>query len=225
MNIRKTIPLALLSGALAIPVLCAQGPAPDGSQGAPGQEAAPPQHRYMGSGGPNGGRFQGDGWGGQRHGGWGERGGFRGMRGHHHGMDGQILARIAENPEAREKLGLTAEQTSKIKEETFEFRKARIRDRADAELKRVELENLMRADTPDQAAIDRKLDELSAARLVETKAEVHYRLAMRGVLTPEQRQKLRTMFREHGRREGFQGPHQGAPRGPRGPRPQAPNQE
>ncbi|HUJ41184.1 MAG TPA: periplasmic heavy metal sensor [Candidatus Acidoferrales bacterium] len=137
-----------------------------------------------------------------------------------------MLARLAENPEAREKLGLTAEQTAKIKQESFDFQKARIRDRADVELRRVELENLMHADAPDRAAIDKKLDDLSAARLVATKAEVHYHLAMREVLTPEQRQRLRDMFGERGRREGFRGPRPGGHRGPGGPpRPQAPNQE
>ena len=143
-------------------------------------------------------------------------------------MGGMMLERIAENPEAREKLGLTAEQTAKIKQETFEFQKARIRDRADLELRRVELENLMRADSPDSAAIDKKLDELSAARLVATKAEVHYHLAMRDVLTPEQRTKLRAMFRDHGPHQGFRGPRPG-PGAHRGPgaqqRPQTPNQE
>jgi Spy/CpxP family protein refolding chaperone len=219
MSMRRTLPLALLAGALAIPALYAQGPGADGSQSMPDTAAGP--QRYMGLGGPDGSQFDADGWGGQR--GWGVHVEFRGMRGRHRGMGGMMLARIAQNPEMRERLGITPEQATKIRQETFEFRKARIRDRADVELRRVELEHLMSAETPDRVAIDKKLDELSAARLVEAKAAVHYHLAMREALTPEQRQKLRAMFEEHayGRR-GFQGPPQGAPRGPRPP---VPNQE
>lgn len=221
MHIRKAVPLALLTGALAIPAVYAQAPGTGGSQATP--EMGPGQHRHMGPGGPDGKRTGAEGWEGRR--GWGGHGGFRGMRGRHRRMGESMLARIAANPEMRDKLGLTPEQTTKITQETFEFRKARIRGRADVELKRVELENLMHAETPDRAAIDKKLDELSAARLAETKAAVHYRLSMREVLTPEQRQKLRAMMQEHGRRgEGPQGaPH--GPRGPRGPHPTAPSQE
>jgi len=222
MNIRSTLPLALLAGALTVPALYAQGPGADGSQTPP--QAAPAPRRHMGPGGPDGGRSGPDGWGGRS--GWGRHEGFRGMRGRHRGMGDMMLARIAQNPEMREKLGITPEQATKISTESFEFRKAHIRDRADVELRRVELENLMKAETPDRAAIDKKLDELGAARLVEAKAAVNYHLAMREVLTPEQRQKLRAMFagREHGRR-GFQGPPEGMPRGRRGPSPSAPNQE
>jgi Spy/CpxP family protein refolding chaperone len=218
MNIRRTLPLALLAGALTVPGLYAQGPRTDESQTP--QDAEQGQHRHMGPGGPDGKHFRDDGWDG--HGGWGRHEGFGGMRGRHRGRRDMMLARIVENPQMRERLGITPEQATKIQDETFEFRKARIRNRADVELKRVELENLMRAETPDRAAIDKKLDELAAARLVQAKTAVHYHLAMRDVLTPEQRQKLRAMFAERGR--GFQGPSQGPPRGPRGPRPQAPNQ-
>jgi Spy/CpxP family protein refolding chaperone len=143
------------------------------------------------------------------------------MRGHRRGHGEFALARLANDPAMREKLGLTAEQTAKINQQTSEYRKARIRGRADLAVKRVELEDLLRAESPDRAAIDRKLDELSAARLVQTKAAVHYRLAMRDVLTPEQRAKLREMREEH-RRGGFRDPRE---EGPRGPRPSGPGEE
>ncbi len=212
MSIRSTLPLALLAGALAIPALYAQGPGTDGNQAMPDTAAGP--HRHMEPDGPDGGRFDAQGR--------GEHGGFRGMHGWHRGRGDMMLAHIAANAEMREKLGITQEQVTKIRQDKFEFRKARIRNRADVELRRVELENLMRAETPDQAAIDKKLDELGAARLVEAKATVHYHLAVRAVLTPEQREKLRAMFEEHAHgRRGFQGLPEGAPRSPRPP---APNQ-
>ena len=128
------------------------------------------------------------------------------------------LARLANDPAMRERLGLTPEQVVKINQQTSEFRKNRIRAHADVAVKRVELEDLLRAETPDRAAIDKKLDEVGAARQAEVKAAVHYRLAVREVLTPEQRARLREMREEH-RRERFRGPREETPRGPRPPTP------
>jgi len=131
----------------------------------------------------------------------------RGRRGEY------ALARLADDPAAREKLGITAEQAAKIRQDTSEFRKSAIRGRADLQVRRLELQDLLRVDSPDRAAIDKKLDEINAARLAQSKAQVHYRLAMREILTPEQRQNLREMraeSRHRGGREGWP---------PRGPRP------
>jgi Spy/CpxP family protein refolding chaperone len=105
------------------------------------------------------------------------------------------------NPAVREKLGITAEQAEKIRLQTSEFRKAQIRSRADLEVKRLELDELLAAANPDRAAIDKKLEEISAAQLAQRKSEVDYRLRMRDTLTSEQRQKLQQMreeFRHHG---------------------------
>jgi len=146
------------------------------------------------------------------------------MRGRHRERGEFALARIAANPEMRERLGITEEQAAKIRQQTSEFRKASIRSRAEVEVKRVELEDLLRAENPDRVAIDRKVDEIGAARVAQAKARIHYRLAMREVLTPEQRKKLREMREEHWR-HGSGGRPKGMPQGPRGARPPAPNQE
>jgi Spy/CpxP family protein refolding chaperone len=110
----------------------------------------------------------------------------------------------------REKLGITAEQAAKIRLQTSEFRKGQIRGRADLQVKRLELGELLRADNPDRAAINKKLEEISAAQLARRKSEVDYFLKMRDALTGEQRQKLQQM-REEFRRRGPEG------RGPQGP--------
>lgn len=214
MLMRSKLSIGLLAGALVIPSLYAQGPGPDGGQG--GSDNGPRAQRRMGPGEHE------DNWRGP--GGW-RHGGGHGMRGHHRGRRGEFgLARIAANPELREKLGLTAEQVAKIGQQTSEFRKTNIRSRADLEVKRVELGDLLRAESPDRASIDRKLDEIGAARVAQAKAQLHYRLAMREVLTPEQRKKLQAM-REERWHHGFQGRPSGVPRGPRADRPPAPNQE
>ena len=110
----------------------------------------------------------------------------------------------------REKLGITADQAAKISQQTSEFRKAQIRSGADLQVKRLELNELLAATNPDRAAIDKKLEEISAIQLAQKKSEVNYRLRMRDALTSEQRQKLQQMRGEFRQR------------GPEGRRPQRP---
>ena len=209
MQNRSKLALSLLAGTLALPSLFAQNPPAGSGSNGPGPGDDPPSQHRMGPGQKRGP----DGW--QR--GEGRRGGgqFHGMRGEHRGRGEFALARLAEDPAAREKLGITAEQAAKIHQETSEFRKTAIRGRADLQVRHLELQDLLRADSPDRAAIDKKLDEISAARLAQSKAEVHYRLAMREMLTPEQRQKLRQMRTEF-RHRGFE---ERPPHGPMGGRP------
>lgn len=139
--------------------------------------------------------------------------GFR-QRGMRMGMNrsggrDMMLARIVRNPEMRQRLGITADQAAKIEQETLEFRKTEIQNRANVQVQRVELASLLSADRPDRAAIDKQLDEISASQLAQTKAAINFRLTMRDALTPDQKQKLQQM------RENF-GPRGGRMRGPRG---------
>ena len=121
------------------------------------------------------------------------------------------LARLLKDPAMREKLGISAEQVGAIRKQESDFRKTEIRDRADLEVKRVDLQDLLEADKPDRAAIDSKLQEISTARLALEKSAIHYRLAMREAITPEQRQKLHELMSERWRHEG--GPVRPGPRG------------
>jgi len=216
MQTRSRLALSLLAGVLALPSLFAQNPPPGSGSDGPGAGDGPSSRHSQRRGA---GQKRGpDGW--QR--GEGRRGGRhhgmcggRGMRGERHGRGEFGLARLADNPAAREKLGITAEQATTIRQQTSELRKNAIRGRADLQVKRLELQDLLRAESPDRAAIDKKMDEISAARLAQSKAQVHYRLAMREALTPEQRQKLRQMRAESRHRGGREG---GPPRGPRAER-------
>ena len=220
MKLRSKLLFSLVAGALAVPLAFAQGttPAPDDAQapnqeqGGPAGPGGPPPGRRMGP--PRDGRGQGNGEGR----GWGRsegrerREGWGGRPGRHGREFG--LARLVENPAMRERLGITAEQADKIRRETDDFRKGQIRARADLQIRALELRELMRGDSPDRAAIDKKMDEISAARAVQAKAAMHYRLDMRSVLTAEQREKLRGMMEQRGRRGPTGGPG-GPPRGPR----------
>jgi hypothetical protein len=118
------------------------------------------------------------------------------------------LVRLVSNPALRERLGISPEQAQKIRTQVFDFRKAQVRNRAELQVKHLELHELLSADQPDRGAIDQKLQELSALQLAGAKSAIDFRLAMRAALTPDQQQKLRQMkeeFFRHGA-PGHEGP-------------------
>ena len=212
MDIYSKAALAVLAVALSSAPVLAQ----DELQGPPPNQQGP-QDEFM-AGDPMQPGDPGDqrGPGGPREEGFG-RGGQRGMRGFERGRGEMGLARLLNNPAIREKLGITAEQIGAIRKQESDFRKTEIRDRADLEVKRVDLRDLLQADKPDRAAIDSKLQEISNARLALEKAAIHFRLAMKEAITPEQREKLHQLMSERWRHEG--GPRGEGRRGQRGPAP------
>jgi Spy/CpxP family protein refolding chaperone len=97
------------------------------------------------------------------------------------------------NPATRQRLGVTADQTAKIHQQELEFQKSQIRDWADLQVKRIELNELLAADNPDRSAINAKLQEVSAAQMASEKAAIDNRLTLRDILTPAQRQQLQQL--------------------------------
>jgi hypothetical protein len=110
---------------------------------------------------------------------------------------------LLRDPAVRERLGISAEQAAKIQAEQGEFTKAMIRDRADVQVKRLELRELLAAEKPDRTAIGQKLAQLNEVQFAMHKAVIEHHLAMREMFTPEQREKMRYMFREMRRGERF----------------------
>ena len=90
-----------------------------------------------------------------------------------------------------EKLELTDAQREKFAELRDARMRAAIHARADLALAGLDLARLVRAQTPDRAAIDAAIDHLSELRGALQKARVDMLLDMRSMLTPAQRQKLR----------------------------------
>lgn len=126
---------------------------------------------------------------------WGRRGpGGFGMRGPGMGPGFGMRRGFSR---LQEELGLTDDQRTKLRQQAAEGRKAAVRTRADLEIKQMELHELMAADSPDRAQIDRKLRELADLRYAMQKSHVDQRLAFQQLLTAEQRAKLR-QFRERG---------------------------
>jgi Spy/CpxP family protein refolding chaperone len=204
----RKLKTAMLALALAVPVV--------GFAQAPQDPAGPPgPAEWRGQRGPGFG--QGPGWGrGMRRGpgmhrGRGMGGPGVGLRGR--GMRQRGLGRMLQNPAMRERLGFTPEQAARIQMQESAFAKARIRQHSDLRVKQMELNELMAAEKADRAAIERKLREVQEARSASQKAGIDHRLAMRELITPEQREKMQQMLRE---RRGQLGPGRG-PRGRRQP--------
>ncbi len=110
------------------------------------------------------------------------------------------------NPAFRERLGITSEQAARIEAQQSAFQKAMIRSRAEAQVKRLELRELLAAEKPDRALIGQKLSQLNEAQFAVQKLMLENRLAMREMFTPEQREKLRQLFWEMRRGDERYGP-------------------
>jgi Spy/CpxP family protein refolding chaperone len=184
--------------AFAVLALALSG-APLLAQDGPQDSSAPRQGAHDGFGSRRGSIGSGENQGrwGHRHGGFG-RDGRRGRR--HFG-----LARLLNDSAIRQQVGITDEQAATIRKQELDFRKTEIRGRADLEVKRVDLKDLLAADKPDRAAINAKLQEISAAQLSLQKSSIDYRLTMRDAITPAQREKLRQLMRDRWQRGGGPG--------------------
>jgi len=123
------------------------------------------------------------------------------------------LGRLLNDPNVRQQLGVTAAQAAKIRQQESDFRKAEIRNRADLQIKRMDLDDLLSADKPDRSAIDSKLQEVGAAQIALEKSAIDSFLTMRDALTPAQRQTLEQMMTQ--RRQAVSGGN-ATPRGPQG---------
>jgi Spy/CpxP family protein refolding chaperone len=135
------------------------------------------------------------------------------MRGRGMGPQEFGLGWLLNDPNLSQQLGVTAAQAAKIRQQESEFRKTEIRNRADLQIKRMDLNDLLSAEKPDRTAIDSKLQEISAAQLALEKSAIDYRLNMRDALTPAQQQKLQQMMTQRSRSAAS---GNAAPSGPRG---------
>jgi Spy/CpxP family protein refolding chaperone len=100
-------------------------------------------------------------------------------------------------------LGLNETQAASLEKLMSEQRKAAIRQRADQRIARMELEELMGAETLDQKAIDAKIQQMTTLHASALRARVEQRMALQKILTPEQFKKwqqLRGPFGERGMR-------------------------
>ena len=140
------------------------------------------------------------------------------------------IVRMVSNPKAAEKLGLSEEQKTKLKE----INKVAAANREinkkvhEATVRQIEL---MKADKIDEDAVMKSIDEVFELRKEMAKAQVKRVIAVKSVLTPEQikkaREEVKKMFEQRGEKGQWRGRmHDRGPRGPRGgDRPKPPEAE
>jgi Spy/CpxP family protein refolding chaperone len=189
MNTCSKAAFVLLAVALSCGLLVAQDDPQDPPP--PGVRQEFVMRGPMGPGGPGArGRAWGRMDGFDRDGRMGMRGGFgRGDR------ESGLLGALRD-PDIRKQVGITDDQFAKIRQQESDFRKTEIRERADLQVKRIDLRDLLSADKPDRSAIDGKLQEISTAQLALEKSAVDHRLDMRDAITADQRTKLRQAMRD-----------------------------
>lgn len=137
------------------------------------------------------------------------REGFRGAPG-----EGRLL-RLLESERAKTELGLTEQQSERLRQILVEAQKARLRTRSDLGVRGIELREMLRAEQPDRSAVLKKVQEISDLRAQAMRQNVETLLAAREVLTPEQRQKLRAFIEQRRAERGWRGERR--PFGPRAP--------
>lgn len=99
----------------------------------------------------------------------------------------------------REELGLSDQQVDELRSLFSQHHKGAIRQRADLQVARVELQELIHATNLDEKAIAAKVKAVADLQAAALRARVDGQLAVQKVLTPEQREKLRDL------RPGFRG--------------------
>jgi len=121
------------------------------------------------------------------------RGGVDGPGGPRMGQSDPLAELL--RPEVQKELAITAEQRQKLEDLRFNHEKESIQHRAAMQIQRMELSRLMKADNPDRAAIDKKVQELTQEEAAQMRSSINANLNSRAVLTAEQRAKL-AQFRE-----------------------------
>jgi len=97
------------------------------------------------------------------------------------------------DPELRQKLQLSDDQSQKIEKIARDHQMRQIDLRAEIKKQDVLLQSLLEADTPDEAQVLAQVDKLSQARAQLEKSRVEMFLAIRHVLTADQVKKLRDL--------------------------------
>ena len=97
----------------------------------------------------------------------------------------------------RGELALTKEQMTRLEAQQKAFENELRGQRAQMREKRTALMESLRADAPDTLAIDRLVEGIGALQVGLEKQMIRHMLEEQTILTPEQRQKLHSIFRKH----------------------------
>lgn len=133
-------------------------------------------------------------------------------------MGGRLLAML-DNDRIKSALGLTDQQTDRLRHIMVETEKASVKNRAEIEVDGIELRELLRADNSDRDAVMKKVQEISSLHGEMMQQHIAALLDAKAVLTPEQQKKIRTFMENHMENRSlggfgnrmFSGPRRGGP--------------
>jgi Spy/CpxP family protein refolding chaperone len=125
-----------------------------------------------------------------------------------------------EREDVREKLDLSDEQVETLRAGTTEIQKQEIQVNADLQKARLELNEILRADTIDEAAANNVADRVGTLAGQAAQLRVLHRVLVAKTLTAEQREELANTMAERARERKMNRPRAGAGtgEGPRGMR-------
>ncbi|MFQ5709229.1 MAG: Spy/CpxP family protein refolding chaperone [bacterium] len=123
----------------------------------------------------------------------------RGMKGEQH-QEGMHCCRMMEGEHheghefflgMKDELELSDEQVAKLRNLKSETQKQAIRTKADLEIVRIELHDLLSQDKVDVKAVDARIEKMGELQTKMHKAHIHARLDAQEILTPEQLKKYK----------------------------------
>jgi periplasmic protein CpxP/Spy len=120
-------------------------------------------------------------------------------------MGGRLLA-VLDNDRIKSALGLTDQQVDRLRNIVVETEKTSVKNRAEIEVRGIELRELLRADNSDRDAVMKKVQEISGLRGEMMQRHVAALLDAKAVLTPEQQKKVRTFVESRMETRGLGGP-------------------
>lgn len=106
---------------------------------------------------------------------------------------------------------MTDEQKAKAAKMRLEYKKVKSLMKAQIRVKKVELATLVMQDSPDQNAINKKIEEIVDLKREKMQKKYAFKVALRGMLTPEQRVSFDMhMLKKavHGKGHGYKKGHQ-----------------
>jgi Spy/CpxP family protein refolding chaperone len=152
--------------------------------------------------GPGGG---GSGMGGPGRGGPGMQsqkghGGWQRHAGHRHMRRGRSIVFMALRNQ--KELGLSPQQVSSLQQLGMDAGRASIKRRADGQLAKLDLFALMKAEPVDMAKVEAKIRDIERLKADGAIARIRTNEAAKAQLTPDQREKLKTLRAARGQRRG-----------------------
>jgi Spy/CpxP family protein refolding chaperone len=142
-----------------------------------------------------------------------EHGGWQRHAGRHHMRRGRSIIFMALRNQ--KELGLSPQQVSSLQQMGMDAARAGIKRRADAQLARLDLMSLLRAEPVDMAKVEAKIRDIEKLKADGAIARLRTNEAAKAQLTPDQREKLKTLrMARWSRRGGGEGGGDGGSEAP-----------